>query len=58
MLKRATLGLPLAPVVRLTERGALDLARMLRGLVRERQISQRPVPADAVAVAQQLDPQP
>lgn len=58
MLKRATLGVPLAPVFRLTERGGPELAAMLRGLVRERQISNRPIPADAVRVANQLDPQP
>jgi hypothetical protein len=56
MLKRATLGLPLGLVVRLFERGGPELARMLLGLVRERQISSRPVPADAVEIADLLAP--
>jgi hypothetical protein len=54
VLKRAALGLPLATVVRLAERGGPELARMLRDLVRERQIARRPYPADAVAVADRL----
>lgn len=56
VLKRATLGLPIEPVVRLAERGGAELARMLRGLVRERQISGRPWPEEAKAVADRLDP--
>jgi hypothetical protein len=56
VLKRAALGLPLATVVRLAERGGPDLARMLRDLVRERQIARRPYPADAVEVADRLAP--
>jgi hypothetical protein len=45
-------------VVRLEERGGAELARMLRGLVRERRIAGRPFPADAVEVADQLQPEP
>jgi len=56
ILKRATLGLPLAPVVRLFERGGAEVARMLRGLVRERMISGRPWPEEAEAIAERLDP--
>ncbi len=56
VLKRATLGLPITPVVRLDERGGAELARMLRGLVRERRISGRPWPEEAEAVADRLDP--
>jgi hypothetical protein len=52
------LGFPLEPMMRLVEGSGPDLAAMLRGLVRKRQISGSPVPADAVAVANQLDPQP
>ena len=55
VLKRATLGLPVAPVVRLYERGGAEVARMLRGLVRERQISGRPWPEEAEAIAARLE---
>jgi len=55
VLKRATLGLPLASVVRLDERGSPELARMLRSLIREREISARPWPAEAAAVAARLE---
>jgi len=55
VLKRATLGLPVAPVVRLDERGGAEVARMLRGLMRERKISGRPWPEEAEAIAARLE---
>jgi len=55
ILKRATLGLPLSPVIRLYERGGAEVARMLRGLVRERKISGRPWPPEAAEVAARLE---
>ncbi len=55
VLKRATLGLPLAPVVRLEARATAELGRMLRGLVRERRIAGRSWPAEAERLAARIE---